>query len=164
MERERERERERDLRNYIIALTIILLCVIFEGVVYNITPFMKYHPGGKAQLMRGAGNDCTELFDKVIDLLYTEHAVNLLYSVIADLESICLHCCPVPFIACSSSTKGWQFIGVNACANAYVVYSLCILCSSSCCSVLLMTMFLHCSPPLPSLHVCVHTDPHLGQQ
>ena len=28
---------------------------------------MKYHPGGKAQLMRGAGNDCTQLFDKVPD-------------------------------------------------------------------------------------------------
>lgn len=85
-----EQERERE----IIALTIIL-SVIFEGVVYNITPFMKYHPGGKAQLMRGAGNDCTELFDKVIDLLYTEHAVNLLYSVIADLESICLLPCTI---------------------------------------------------------------------
>ena len=36
------------------------------GVVYNITHFTKYHPGGKAQLMRGAGQDCTELFDKVI--------------------------------------------------------------------------------------------------
>ena len=35
------------------------------GVVYNITLFAKYHPGGKPQLMRGAGNDCTELFDKV---------------------------------------------------------------------------------------------------
>ncbi len=30
------------------------------------TEFAKYHPGGKAQLMRGAGTDCTELFDKVL--------------------------------------------------------------------------------------------------
>jgi hypothetical protein len=32
--------------------------------VYNVTRFLKYHPGRKAQLMRGAGVDCTELFDK----------------------------------------------------------------------------------------------------
>jgi hypothetical protein len=35
------------------------------GKVYNVTRFLKYHPGRKAQLMRGAGVDCTELFDKV---------------------------------------------------------------------------------------------------
>ena len=35
------------------------------GVVYNVTHFAKYHPGGKAQLKRGVGMDCTELFDKV---------------------------------------------------------------------------------------------------
>ena len=29
------------------------------------TPFLKYHPGRKSQLMRGAGNDCTSLFDQV---------------------------------------------------------------------------------------------------
>jgi cytochrome b involved in lipid metabolism len=34
------------------------------GKVYNVTRFLKYHPGRKAQLMRGAGVDCTELFDK----------------------------------------------------------------------------------------------------
>ena len=37
----------------------------FTGRVYNVTPFLKYHPGGKAQLMKGAGIDCTALFDKV---------------------------------------------------------------------------------------------------
>ena len=36
-----------------------------SGVVYNVTEFARYHPGGKTQLMRGAGQDCTELFDKV---------------------------------------------------------------------------------------------------
>ena len=35
------------------------------GKVYNVTDFLKFHPGGKAQLMRGAGNDCTEIYDKV---------------------------------------------------------------------------------------------------
>lgn len=38
---------------------------VFTGRVYNVTPFLKYHPGGKAQLMKGAGIDCTALFDKV---------------------------------------------------------------------------------------------------
>ena len=36
-----------------------------RGKVYNVTRFLKYHPGRKAQLMRGAGNDCTVLFDKL---------------------------------------------------------------------------------------------------
>lgn len=36
-----------------------------RGVVYNVTLFTKFHPGGKGQLMRGAGLDCTELFDKI---------------------------------------------------------------------------------------------------
>ncbi|CAM9130709.1 unnamed protein product [Choristocarpus tenellus] len=32
--------------------------------VYNITPFLHYHPGGVETVMRGAGRDCTALFDK----------------------------------------------------------------------------------------------------
>lgn len=36
-----------------------------RGKVYNITPYMKFHPGGKEDLMRGAGMDCTILFDEV---------------------------------------------------------------------------------------------------
>ena len=34
------------------------------GVVYNITPYFKFHPGGKEELMEGAGKDCTLLFDE----------------------------------------------------------------------------------------------------
>jgi cytochrome b involved in lipid metabolism len=37
---------------------------VFQGVVYNITPFLEYHPGGKEELMRGAGLDCTDLYMK----------------------------------------------------------------------------------------------------
>ena len=38
---------------------------MFAGKVYNITPYMKFHPGGKEDLMKGAGKDCTILFDEV---------------------------------------------------------------------------------------------------
>lgn len=33
--------------------------------VYNVTPYMKYHPGGVDELMRGAGKVATDLFNKV---------------------------------------------------------------------------------------------------
>uniref|UniRef100_A0A8C6S9L7 Cytochrome b5 reductase 4 n=1 Tax=Neogobius melanostomus TaxID=47308 RepID=A0A8C6S9L7_9GOBI len=36
-----------------------------RGLVYNITPYMDYHPGGEDELMRAAGIDGTELFDQV---------------------------------------------------------------------------------------------------
>lgn len=29
---------------------------VWQGKVYNLTPYMKFHPGGPEQLMRGAGN------------------------------------------------------------------------------------------------------------
>lgn len=32
--------------------------------VYNVTPYMKYHPGGVDELMRGAGINATDLFNK----------------------------------------------------------------------------------------------------
>ncbi|CAN0192901.1 unnamed protein product, partial [Discosporangium mesarthrocarpum] len=37
---------------------------IFRGKVYNITPFLHYHPGGMETIMRGGGKDCTALFEK----------------------------------------------------------------------------------------------------
>lgn len=35
------------------------------GKVYNVTPYMKYHPGGVDELMRGAGKNATDLFVQV---------------------------------------------------------------------------------------------------
>lgn len=43
----------------------IIFYVLFLGKVYNVTKFLEYHPGRKAQLMRGAGVDSTSIYDKV---------------------------------------------------------------------------------------------------
>ncbi|XP_074844959.1 cytochrome b5 reductase 4 [Carettochelys insculpta] len=39
--------------------------ICIRGLVYNVTPYMEYHPGGEDELMRAAGSDGTELFDQV---------------------------------------------------------------------------------------------------
>ncbi len=33
-----------------------------RGLVYDVTPYLRYHPGGKETLMRGAGKDATKMF------------------------------------------------------------------------------------------------------
>lgn len=39
--------------------------IALKGKVYNITPYLDYHPGGEEELMRGAGKDATDLFNQV---------------------------------------------------------------------------------------------------
>ncbi|KAJ8915131.1 hypothetical protein NQ315_000383 [Exocentrus adspersus] len=36
-----------------------------RGKVYNITAYLPFHPGGKEELMKGAGIDATKLFDQI---------------------------------------------------------------------------------------------------
>jgi cytochrome-b5 reductase len=35
-----------------------------RGKVYNVTRYLDFHPGGREQLLRGAGKDATALFDE----------------------------------------------------------------------------------------------------
>lgn len=37
---------------------------VLKGRVYNLSPYMKFHPGGVDMLMMAAGKDCTSLFNK----------------------------------------------------------------------------------------------------
>ncbi|XP_063168688.1 cytochrome b5 reductase 4 isoform X2 [Candoia aspera] len=39
--------------------------ICIRGLVYNVTPYMEYHPGGEVELMKAAGTDGTDLFDQV---------------------------------------------------------------------------------------------------
>lgn len=41
---------------------------VWQGKVYNLTPYLDFHPGGRGELMRGAGKDgptMLKLFNEV---------------------------------------------------------------------------------------------------
>lgn len=51
-----------------VVVEMLLICfyILFSsGFVYNVTPYMEYHPGGEDELMKAAGTDGTDLFDQV---------------------------------------------------------------------------------------------------
>jgi cytochrome-b5 reductase len=37
----------------------------YLGNVYNVTPYLDYHPGGIDEIMKGAGIDATTLFQEI---------------------------------------------------------------------------------------------------
>ena len=37
---------------------------VLDGIVYDITPYLRSHPGGRDQLLRGAGTDMTYMFSE----------------------------------------------------------------------------------------------------
>ncbi|XP_037060933.1 LOW QUALITY PROTEIN: cytochrome b5 reductase 4-like [Peromyscus leucopus] len=39
--------------------------ICIRGLVYNVSPYMEFHPGGEDELMRAAGADGTDLFNEV---------------------------------------------------------------------------------------------------
>lgn len=64
-------------------------CVEFQALlvtilqVYNVTPYLKFHPGGADYLMLGAGKEATALFNKYhrwvnIDMMMNACLVGLL--------------------------------------------------------------------------------------
>jgi len=60
---------------------------LIAGKVYNITPYMDFHPGGVPELMRAAGKDGTKLFDEVslpmsCGFQETEHTLSIIFIII----------------------------------------------------------------------------------
>ena len=39
--------------------------ICIRGKVYNVTPYLDFHPGGVDEMMRGAGSDATVLFNEI---------------------------------------------------------------------------------------------------
>lgn len=60
----------------IIECSFLSFFYAIAGRVYNVTPYLEYHPGGIPELMRGIGRDATDLFDEV-----SAHAIDSMSSI-----------------------------------------------------------------------------------
>jgi len=60
---------------------------VFRGRVFNITPYLQYHPGGVAMLLEGAGTDCTALFNQYHSWVNGEGMIGALYLGDVDLDA-----------------------------------------------------------------------------
>ncbi|KAI5084509.1 hypothetical protein GOP47_0000678 [Adiantum capillus-veneris] len=60
---------------------------ILKGRVYNITPYLKFHPGGVDMIMKGAGKDCTALFNKYHSWVNAEYLLEKCLVGFLDTES-----------------------------------------------------------------------------
>ena len=73
-----------------------ILCKLFNssvfscsaGVVYNITAYLSFHPGSVNELMKGAGIDCTALFNNVSRLSVFFRTSKLSWNCIHPLQYI----------------------------------------------------------------------------
>lgn len=60
---------------------------VFKGHVYNIYPYMKFHPGGVDMLMKAVGKDCTSLFNKYHAWVNAEFMLEKCLVGILDVEN-----------------------------------------------------------------------------
>ena len=68
--------------------------------MYNITPYLRYHPGGVKTLMQAAGIDGTALFDK--------------YHEWVNCEAILPACCVGKLATAKGRTIKWDEEGIRA--------------------------------------------------
>ena len=62
----------------------------YNGKVYNIGPYIPFHPGGEEMLLRGAGRDCTAMYNKYHAWVNFDNLMgkSLVGKLIVDTETI----------------------------------------------------------------------------
>ncbi|NXU79052.1 NB5R4 reductase, partial [Oreotrochilus melanogaster] len=89
--------------------------ICIRGFVYNVTPYMEYHPGGEDELMKAAGTDGTDLFDQVhrwvnYESMLKECLVGRMSAkpIAAPKVNISLHPCPFQHSSFIQKTSKFQ--------------------------------------------------------